>query len=181
MASPYGHALVGLSLFNLWYPRLVVTRGKTFLLYGLVIFGACLPDLDFIPGLFLGNPSRFHHGPLHSLGIAVGLTLIFGLLMAFVMKEGFYLKASGFVFALIFSHLLLDFFTIDPKPPFGFPVFWPLSETYFLSSWGFIPPVERNFALPQFWMETFKVFLVESLLFLPLFLLSFKLKKIFSS
>jgi membrane-bound metal-dependent hydrolase YbcI (DUF457 family) len=176
MASPYGHVLVGLGLFNLWYPRLVVSRVKTLLLYGLVILGVCSPDLDFVPGLFFENLDWFHHGPFHSLGMAIGLFLIAGFFMAFFKRNRSFLKTSGFVFVLIFSHLLLDFFTEDLKPPFGFPLFWPFSSTYFLSPWGIIPYVERNFSNPAIWSQMLKVFLVESLLFLPFFFYSLKRK-----
>jgi len=176
MASPYGHALVGLSLFNLCYPRPVTSRINTWLLYGLVIVGALAPDLDFLPGLFLGNPSRFHHGPFHSLGTAVGLSLMAGFLITFLGRTRSFLKTSAFIFILVFSHLFLDFFTEDIKPPYGFPLFWPASETYFISPWWFIPHVERNFILPHFWIQVFRVMLVESFLFLPLFFFSRRLK-----
>jgi len=81
MASPYGHAIIGLSLLNLYYPRLPFTPKKNFGLYGLAALGACLPDLDFVPGIFLGNPSRFHHGISHSLGMAIILSVLASLLM----------------------------------------------------------------------------------------------------
>jgi inner membrane protein len=174
MASPFGHALVGLGLFNLCYPRVTASRAKTLMLYGLVILGACFPDLDFLPGLFLGHPGRFHHGLFHSLGMAVGLSLTIGAFMAFFGKPPSFLKSSIFVFALIFSHLLLDFFTEDPKSPFGFPVFWPVSDVYFISPWWFLPQVERNYALPHFWDQVRRVMLVESLFFIPFFLYSLK-------
>ena len=176
MASPYGHALVGLGLFNLFYPRLAASRVKTWLLYGLVIVGALAPDLDFFPGLILGNPSRFHHGPFHSLGMAIGLSLTTVFLMAFFGRDRSFFKTGGFVFILICFHLFLDFFTEDLKPPFGFPLFWPFSSTYFLSPWGFLPYVERNFSNPAIWSQILRVFLVESLLFLSFFFYSLKRK-----
>ena len=176
MASPYGHALVGLGLFNLCFPRPVASRIKAGLLYGLVILGSCSPDLDFLPGIFLGNPSRFHHGPFHSLGMAVALSLTAGVLIAFFGKRLSFSKTTSFVFALIFFHFVLDFFTEDFKPPFGFPLFWPLSETYYISSWSILPYVERNFSNPTIWSQIVRVFIVESLFFLPFFFLSWRFR-----
>jgi membrane-bound metal-dependent hydrolase YbcI (DUF457 family) len=177
MASPYGHALVGLGLLNLCYPRWIASGMKAVLLYGLVILGACSPDLDFLPGLLLGNPSRFHHGLFHSLGMAVGLYLSAGVLAALFGKEPTFSKPTGFIFSLIFSHLLLDFFTEDFTPPFGFPLFWPLSQTYYISPWSILPYVERNFSNPAIWRQTIRVFTVESLLFLPFFFLSLRFRR----
>ena len=176
MASPYGHALVGLGLFNLCYPPGIASRRKTVLLYGLVILGACSPDLDFLPGMLLGNIGRFHHGPSHSLGMAMGLTLTAGVLMALFGKRPSTIRITSFIFILVFSHLVLDFFTEDFNPPFGFPLFWPLSETYYISPWSILPYVERNFSNPAIWSQIRKVFLVESLLFLPFFFYFLKRK-----
>ncbi len=171
MASPYGHALVGLSLFNLCYPRPVTSRINTWLLYGLVVLGALAPDLDFIPGLFLGNPGRFHHGFFHSLGTAVGLSLMAGFLIAFLGWTRSFLKTSGFIFILVFSHLFLDFFT---EAPSGFPMFWPVSETYFLSSVPIFPRVLRTWGHPDFWTQALFCFSVESVLLIPLWIISWR-------
>lgn len=178
MASPYGHGLIGLGIFNFCYPRCFASGRKTFLLYGLVVLGACLPDLDFLPGIFSGNPGWFHHGLFHSLGLAAGLSLAFAVLVSiFFRKRSSLSKTTGFVFTLIFSHLLLDFFTEDLKAPYGFPLFWPFSETYVISSRPFLPHVMRDWTNPVFWSQIIRVFLVESLLFLPFFFLSWRLKR----
>jgi inner membrane protein len=176
MSSPYGHGLIGLGLFNLCYPRWFASRRKTLLLYGLVVLGVCSPDLDFLPGIFYGNPARFHHGPFHSLGLAVGLSLTVGILAAIIRIGSSFSKTAGFVFALIFSHLVLDFFTEDLKPPYGFPLFWPVSETYVISSWPFLPYVERDLTNPVFWRQMVRVFILESLFCLSFFFLSWRLK-----
>ncbi len=176
MSSPYGHGLIGLGLFHLCYPRWFASRRKTFLMYGLVVLGVCLPDLDFLPGIFSGNPGRFHHGPFHSLGSAVGLSLTIGILGTIIRRSTF-VKTFGFVFALLFSHLLLDFFTEDLKGPYGFPLFWPFSGTYVISPRPFLPYVMRDLTNPVFWSQTARVFIVETLLFLPFFFLSWKLKR----
>jgi len=66
MATPVGHMLMGASTLALSGPRRARAR--------LVALGALVgaaPDLDFLPGLVLGDPARFHHGPTHSLGFAL--------------------------------------------------------------------------------------------------------------
>ena len=210
MSSPYGHSLIGLGLFHLCYPRWFASRGKTFLLYGLVVLGACLPDLDFLPGIFSRNPGWLHHGPFHSLGLAVGLSLMTGLFLMIkrwkrrtnlpkvqgktVNQPSYssgqyepakvgnhnpnkYLKITGFVFVLVFSHLLLDFFTEDLRAPFGFPLFWPLSETYVISPRPLLPSVMRDMTNPVFWGQNLRLFIVESLFFLSFSFLAWRLKK----
>jgi len=178
MSSPYGHSLVGLGLFHLYYPRWFASCGKTLLIYGLVILGACSPDLDFLPGIFVGNPSRFHHGYFHSLGMAMVLSLTVGFLLTIFRFRSSFGKTVGFVLTLVFSHFLLDFFTADFSPPYGFPLLWPFSETYFISPWPILPFVERDLTNPAFWDQAIRVFTVESLFFLPFFWLCWRLRKI---
>jgi membrane-bound metal-dependent hydrolase YbcI (DUF457 family) len=165
MATPYGHTLVGLSLFNLWFSRDDLSKNKQFWIYGLIILGASLPDLDFIPGLFLGHGGRFHHGYFHSLGMAglVSLALLF-ILRVWDGKANF-LKLAALAFSLILSHLLLDYLTEAPR---GFPFFWPFSDSHFLSPLTLFPRVERDLSKPYFLKQALFCFTVESFLFLPL-------------
>jgi hypothetical protein len=176
MATPYGHALVGLSLLNFWFPQTGPFRKKTLMVYGLAVLGAWAPDLDFIPGLFLGNPSRFHHGPFHSLGLVLGLSLLLGLWVKFFIKTRSPFKTATLVFALVFSHLLLDFFTEDPMPPIGFPFFWPVFKTTFLSPLSIFPYVLRHPEHNEFWSHSFLSLAVESFILLPLLILSWRRK-----
>ncbi len=169
MATPYGHTLAGLSLYNLWYPRAHFSRGKALLVYGLVSLGASFPDLDFIPGLILGQGGRFHHGYSHSLGIVIMVSLIIGLLARMINPKGSFLKTGGFVLALGFSHLFLDFFTEAPR---GFPLFWPFTEAKFLSDFPILPRVERALGHPDFLNHALLCFAVESLLLLPIWVVT---------
>ncbi|MEW6187216.1 MAG: metal-dependent hydrolase [Thermodesulfobacteriota bacterium] len=178
MATPYGHALVGLSLLHLWFPQTGPSPKKTYILYGLAVLGAWAPDLDFIPGLFLGNPGRFHHGPFHSLSLAIGSALFIGLLIRFFSKIQSSIKIGSLVFALVFSHLLLDFFTEDPMPPFGFPLFWPAAQTPFLSPLSIFPYVLRHPEHHEFWSHSFLSLAVESFILLPLLVLSWRKKEL---
>ena len=155
MATPYGHTLAGLSLFNLWYPRAGFPQKKGALVYGLVALGASFPDLDFIPGLILGQGGRFHHGYSHSLGFAIGVSLLAAILVKWIRPGFTFIKTGGFVLCLILSHLILDFFTEAPK---GFPLFWPFTETKFLSSIPILPRVERTWGNPDLWNRDCFVF-----------------------
>jgi hypothetical protein len=108
-----------------------------------------------LPGLFMGDAARFHHGLSHSLGFALaaaacvavcavasaalrpgirvgrmrGLRIEAGGLPT----EGPGMRTAGMVFVVLLSHGVLDFFTADHAAPFGFPAFWPFSGAMFLS------------------------------------------------
>jgi membrane-bound metal-dependent hydrolase YbcI (DUF457 family) len=126
MPTPIGHSLLGMIIFHGVQPRF--RRGWVLVF----IFAANFPDLDFLPGLLIGRPNAFHHGPSHSLAAAILVGLVFGLIFRYFQKGNFwyyFLVFSG----VGFSHLVLDYFTIDTAPPFGAPILWPISDQYFIS------------------------------------------------
>ena len=94
---------------------------------------ANLPDVDFIPGLLIGEFNAFHHGPSHSLlwaiGVGVGCWLI-----AEAMGSGKSRFKGWLAFALVTSHLAADYLCEDRSAPFGIMVFWPMSDQFFLFS-----------------------------------------------
>ncbi len=98
------------------------------------------PDLDFLPGLLIGDPNRFHHGPTHSLAavlIVAGIAACGAALGArWPLRGKIEARAVAgtaiMVGALWFSHILLDLFTEDLFGPFGVPLLWPFSDRYFL-------------------------------------------------
>jgi inner membrane protein len=94
----------------------------------LATFLALAPDLDFLPGLLVGRPALYHHGVSHSLGFALAAALAAALLLRF---EG-WSRREVFLLAFLsyLSHLLLDLVGPDGRPPYGIPVFWPLSPTF---------------------------------------------------
>lgn len=136
MPSPIGHSLAGVAIFgarrSLGEPA-HRTRLGTLLVLALLVFAANAPDLDFLPGLLIGDADRYHHGPAHSLGAA----LVFGI-VATALARVFAPRAAlryGALMTLAFvAHLLLDMMSVDTRPPRGVPLFWPL--------------VDRNFAFP---------------------------------
>jgi len=126
MSSPVGHALAG---------GILVCAGRScrripplsVLLVGMVIANA--PDLDFIPGFILGQPNLYHHGISHSLGAAVFLALLWTFFVNRLLHWRVYIGGFQF-FCLYSSHLLLDLLSRDGRPPYGIPLFWPLSGKY---------------------------------------------------
>lgn len=86
---------------------------------------ASLPDIDFLLALFPGkNPFSLHQYYTHNLLFTLITTLC-----AFPFTHGLREKTGLSLAAL--SHLLLDLFTRDPAPPFGFRLFFPFSDQLF--------------------------------------------------
>jgi inner membrane protein len=168
MASPYGHALIGLSLLNVWSIKGPIKKG-VWSLYGLAILGACLPDLDFLPGLLMGQGGRFHHGIIHSLGFVLTVSLLVWFGIVLFQKSPDMLRVGGLIFSLTLSHLILDYLTEAPK---GFPLLWPFTEIPCMSPWPIFPRVERNWLHPQLWAQIRLCFLVETFLLVPLWMAS---------
>jgi inner membrane protein len=114
-------------------------RWRTVALY---LFAANAPDLDFIPGLLMGNPERYHHGPSHSLGFAILFGLALSLTTA-LFKLGDGRRNFSVFFSLYFSHVLLDYLSTDSSIPYGVPLFWPLSDEYYMAPFAFLPDIHR--------------------------------------
>ena len=69
MATPIGHGLLGVVVYLLGTQRGGPARWISLL--SLTLFAAVAPDLDFLPGLFVGKPALFHQGISHSLIFAI--------------------------------------------------------------------------------------------------------------
>jgi inner membrane protein len=128
MATPIGHALAGYAIYRALVPA--KTRQPALLVFAAAI--ATAPDLDFVPGLLIGAPATYHQGLSHSFAFAVvaGVTgaMVFRSVAGIAARLGF--VVSFFCYA---SHLVLDLFGPDTRPPYGIPLFWPFSDHPFLS------------------------------------------------
>ncbi len=146
MASPVGHALAGWIGHHLAGDRRPWAQRWRHLM--LCVAAANLADLDFIPGILIGVPDRFHHGAAHSIGAA----LLVGLLAWLWFRRGG--RAGGratLVFGLYLSHLFIDWAARDTRPPEGIPLLWPLSGTYFQSGIPLFLDIQRDY-LPSWTM-----------------------------
>lgn len=128
MPSPILHTGAGLALaWAAWRRAPAGGRFLPFALFSVVVSSA--PDLDYLPGLAIGQLNAFHQGPTHSL-LAVGL-LAAGLacwprLRKWMAPEWSARRFFAFSLLLGIVHLALDVFTQDFRPPIGIPLFWPL-------------------------------------------------------
>jgi len=128
MSSPIGHSLAGVIIAG--YRDQTLRRQKIGFLF-LCAFIANAPDLDFIPGILVGQPNLYHHGISHSLGAAVFFSVLLAV-AAIRWSTKTFLYNFFFIFALYGSHLFLDLISYDGRPPFGIPLFWPLLDKYFM-------------------------------------------------
>ncbi len=137
MATPIGHGLLGVVVYLLGTQRTGSDRWVPLLT--LTLFAAVAPDLDFLPGLLVGKPALYHQGISHSLIFAVFAAA----LCAIFPRRTKVSRAAlfGLVFFAYVSHLFLDFFGPDTRPPYGIPIFWPVNDVYFQSPVIVLPGV----------------------------------------
>ena len=177
MPSPVGHSIIAFTFYRLSARPHEPLGWRKLALY---LFAANAPDLDFIPGLLIGQPDRFHHGAGHSVGFAVLFALVFGLL-SHVMKIDSVQSSSPILFGLYLSHLGLDCFSIDTAAPYGMTLFWPVSHAYYKAAIGVLLDIRRCNSSGYFFASLFSAHnlwsvCVELLLFLPPALLATALK-----
>src|SRR5437660_9709228 len=128
MATPVGHSLAGYAIYRFLVPG--EDRRSALLLVAVVTANA--PDLDFVPGIIAGAPAMYHQGVSHSLAFAAAA----GVIGAVMLRA-----AAGTVARIVFllgflcysSDLVLDLFGPATRPPYGIPLFWPLTDHTFLS------------------------------------------------
>jgi inner membrane protein len=173
MPSPIGHSLIGYIIYRA-SPMPVKAPPWQLIIFCLIAANA--PDFDFLPGLLIGNAARFHHGPSHSIGFAILFGLVAGV---FFLRRlyGFVISAS-----LYLSHVLLDYLVLDPSPPHGVPLFWPLSYEYYMAPFAFFPgvvytPIFSDSILFLFTFHNLLTISTEILFFLPLLIFTSFWKK----
>lgn len=187
MSSPVGHTLAGLSICFL-YGALCSRIGGSgklkkfcikYSLKGLIFvaFVACLPDIDFVPGIFIGDINYFHHQGIHSLSFAIVLSFLI-LLISRMRKTEQSLGWGLISLLLIISHLVIDWLTIDKSLPFGIRLLWPFSGKYFYFQNAFLPYNVRSVSVASvFNVHNLRVVLSELAIYMPLMIISYFLYK----
>lgn len=91
-----------------------------------------LPDTDFLVGFVIGQPGLLHRGVSHTVLAAAAFAVAAAAFVRWRWREPFG-PAALLCGAAYLSHLVLDFFTIDTRPPAGGQFLWPFSSAYFMS------------------------------------------------
>ena len=91
-----------------------------------------LPDLDFLGGFLVGRPGLLHRGSSHTVLAALIFGVAAGAFAQWRWRERFGPAALAFGAAYL-SHLVLDYVTIDTRPPAGAQFLWPFSSAYFIA------------------------------------------------
>jgi hypothetical protein len=163
MPSPVGHSLMGLIIYSATGRSIGPRHWQPMALY---VLAANAADLDFLPGLLIGDLGRFHHGPSHSIGFVI----LFGFLAsAFFSRKIFAFMVST---VLYLSHLFLDYLVQDPSRPFRIPLLWPLSHEYYMAPFAFLSrfdyaPNLSESTLSVFTFQNLVTIFTEILFFLP--------------
>lgn len=140
MCTPVGHTLMGVAVGR---PLPKMSDKHFWLSLAGIFLLANSPDLDFLFGIPTGNPNRYHHGWTHSLGFVMIVMCLSGLASLVFKKrlDWTWILFSGFI---VLSHLVLDYFTIDRRAPFGLQFFWPVSKAYFISPFVLFQDVQKS-------------------------------------
>jgi len=157
MPSPVGHALGGIA--SGW---LAAPRHDRAAMWTLAAAGAAA-DLDLLV--------HAHRGASHSLGAALIVGLVFGI----VTRSP---RGSVAVFLAYASHVLLDWVGEETWPPIGIQALWPFSRGYFQSPLVIFPSVSRQYWLGwRFVYFNVKALAVELIVLLPIALLVVRMKR----
>ncbi len=148
MASPVFHGLAGaglavamaggsgLPLFASW------RKTGAYLAAAAVL--ACLPDVDYLPGLLRGYLNTTHQQATHSL--AWVLLAAFGIWLAgrALKPAWFGRRTLALLLVLIGSHLAIDLATEDRLAPYGIQLWAPFSEEFVRGPIAWLPAWDKT-------------------------------------
>ena len=132
MASPVFHGLAGVGLAYVLagdarLPLFAFVRNAWKML-GIAAALACLPDVDFLPGLLAGDLNAFHQKSTHSATWVLLVSAGLWLAGRAWKPRWFRGRAAAFIVLLVGSHLAIDLVTEDRSAPYGIPLWAPFSE-----------------------------------------------------
>ena len=136
MPSPIGHALGGLTAA--WSADLV-PGDRGWRLHDRWLTPVCValavaPDLDLLV--------RQHRTATHSIAAVLLVTLSAAAVAIYARLP--ILRVALTCGAAYATHLVLDWLAVDPTPPFGIQLFWPMSDRWYISGLDLFPPTERR-------------------------------------
>lgn len=173
MPSTIAHSLIGLALGLIRFlPRYwrwgeLAVQFRTLwrpLLFCVLLASA--PDLDYFFGIFRGNANYYHQTVTHTL-IWIGATALVIWICGRLGKQRASWLSFGLLLALMGSHLLADWLTVDHSPPIGLMLAWPFSDHLYHAAFAFFPPPAKQ-TLADLWsLPNLRLVLVEMAITLP--------------
>ncbi|MDP2988948.1 MAG: metal-dependent hydrolase [Kiritimatiellota bacterium] len=174
MSSPIAHSLIGLALglirFLPRYQRWDELAGQLRALGRPLLFCVLLanaPDLDYFLGIFRGNLNYYHQTVTHTL-VWVGLTALAIWAYGRFRERRAVCWPIGLLLALLGSHLLADWLTVDRSPPIGLMLAWPFSDHLYHAAFAFFPPPAKQIWADLWSLQNLRLVLVETAITLPL-------------
>ena len=142
MSSFVGHTLIGTALA---LRKNKLDSMRAFVQLGFLIGLAVSPDVDYLMG-WLGYGSHIRW--THSLGYCLLVGMVAWVAKSFLLKNWLGNIPTQLVFAIPFSHLILDLLVaVHPMP-----LFWPLTTTTIVLPLGVLPSAGQiNWLNYYFW------------------------------
>ena len=174
MSSPIAHSLIGLAIglirFLPRYWRWDELADQFRALWRPLLFCVLLanaPDLDYFFGIFRGNANYYHQTVMHTL-VWVSMTALVIWAYGWLRERRASWLLLGLLLALLGSHLLADWLTVDCYPPIGLMLAWPFSDHLYHAAFAFFPPPAKQ-TLTDLWsLQNLRLVLVETAITLPL-------------
>ena len=145
MPLPITHSAAGLATYFIFRekPSKRSHNRDLFLLGLLCLVCANLPDVDFVPGILIGEPAKFHPSLSHSILISIVMALI----IFFLVNKKFEGISKKSIFGCcvisLLSHPILDYFTPISKKFSGYLLLWPFTVKPYISSFPLFRNVHR--------------------------------------
>jgi len=174
MASPIAHSLIGLALglirFLPCYRYWDELADQFRMLWRPLLFCillANLPDLDYFFGIFRGNLNYYHQTVTHTL-VWISVTALMIWTYGRLRKRQTVYWPLGLLLALLGSHLLVDWLTVDHSPPIGFMLLWPFTDHFYHATFAFLPPPAKQTMSDVWSLQNLRMVLMETVITLPL-------------
>jgi len=174
MSSPIAHSLIGLALglirFLPRYRRWDELADQLRALWRPLLFCVLLanaPDLDYFFGILRGNVNYYHQTVTHTL-IWIGIIALAIWAYGRLRERRITCWPLGLLLALLGSHLLADWLTVDRSPPIGLMLAWPFSDHLYHASFAFFPPPAKQTWTALWSFSNLRLVLVEMAITLPL-------------
>jgi len=174
MSSPIAHSLIGLALglirFLPRYRNWDELAKQVRVLWRPLVFCVLLanaPDLDYFFGILRGNLNYYHQTATHTL-VWIGMTALAIWTYGWLRERRASWLSLAFLLALLGSHLLADWLTVDRSPPIGLMLAWPFSDHLYHAACAFFPPPAKQTWADLWSPPNLHLVLIEIAITLPL-------------